>query len=108
MSNGMKLVILAGLLAAGYGVYRWTAGDTPQVVLANGKRLSGENVRSPIKAGLVASQSGQTITFALHLSDADGQAIRAVTLPGGRRPPAKITIVDPGGSVLHTGSFRYG
>jgi len=108
MSNGMKFVILAGLLAVSYGVYRWAAGDMPDVVLANGQRLSGDKVRSPIKAGLIASQSGQTINFALHLRDADDQAIRSVTLPGGRRPAAKITITDPGGSVLHTGSFRYG
>lgn len=108
MSNGMKLVILAGLLAVGYGVYRWTAGDMPDVVLANGQRLGGDKVRSPIKAGLVASQTGQTINFALHLRDADGQAIRSVNLPGGRRPAATITITDPGGGVLHTGTFRYG
>ncbi len=108
MSNGMKLIILAALLSVGYGVYRWTLGDMPEVVLANGQRLSGDKVRSPIKAGLVASQVGQQIVFGLNLRDADGQTIRAVVLPGGRRPAAKITIADPGGSVLHTGTFRYG
>ena len=108
MNNGMKLVILAGLLAVGYGVYQWMGGSSPQLVLANGRKVSGDDIRGPIKAGLTASQVGSEVIFGIHLKDADGQAIRTVVLPGGRQPTARITIVESGGKVLHTGTFRYG
>lgn len=107
-NRGIKIVVVLGLLAAAYGLYSWLVGSSPQVMLANGRTVSGGAVRTPIRAGLVANQAPGLVLFTLKLLDADGQAIRAVTLSGGKQPEAKVTIIDERGTLLHTGTFRYG
>jgi len=107
-NNGIKIVVVLGLAAAGYGLYAWLGGSGPQVMLANGQTVSGKDIRTPIRAGLVANQAPGMVHFSLKLLGADGQAIKAIILSGGKQPEAKVTIIDERGTLLHSGTFRYG
>ena len=107
-NNGIKIVIVLGLAAAAFGLYSWLGGSGPQVMLANGRTVSGDDIRTPIRAGLVANKAPGMVLFTLTLLDGQGQAIRGVSLSGGKKPDAKVTIIDERGTLLHSGTFRYG
>lgn len=103
------IILAAGLALVGYGAYKmFGPAGMPEVVMASGRRIDGEQVAGPVQARLLASAGGRVIHFGILLTDARGQTIRSINLPGLRRPSPEVIVVDQRGAIVHRGRFKYG
>lgn len=110
MSNAK--IAVAGVIALGllgYGVYRMFPRGEGQVVLASGAVLAGEDIAAPLSGSVKTLQRGDVVYLVLQLADASGRPVRAVMLPGGKRPdPPRVEVFDDAGRRVYSCTLRYG
>ena len=100
-----KYRVLAVLIAAAaltYGLSCRTMKSTP------GKK-EGKKYAEPISVSVQARNHQSGIAFMLLLQDANGEKVKGIVLPTGKRPAApKVTIVDAEGNEVYKFSMQYG
>jgi hypothetical protein len=80
-----------------------------KVVLESGKVYVGSEIPAPLKAGIDARKSGQLVLFSLSCTDAKGEPVRQILLPGDEQPdPPEVKVVDQAGKAVYTCTLEYG
>ena len=94
--------ILAALIAAAALTYGLSCRNEK----SKGKK---RNYAQPVSAWAQARNHRGRIAFILQLQEANGEKLRSLVLPTGKRPsPPEVTITDAEGNEVYTFSMRYG
>ncbi len=109
---GWILGLVLVLAVAGYAVVKLGvpfAGGEPQVLLRTGGWVPVEKAATPIRVQPVLRQQGRRVLVTVHMTDANGGAVRAIRGRGGRRPDApRVSIYDAEGSLIYRCRLSYG
>ncbi len=105
--------IALGLLLLGVMAIFLTA-DKPlslhksKVYFTSGGSATGEEVKTPLKASVIAQQRARRVTFSLQLSDAGGKKIRSLHISTGRSKRPKVEIFNALGERVYACTLEYG
>lgn len=108
---GKWALIALGIFAfagAVVGIRNLAGAGTPRVILASGRAAAIEDVPTPIRVRPIIGRAGRRVIMQFAMTDAQGIAVKGISLGTSRMPLPRITVLDEAGNVVHTGKFEYG
>jgi len=101
------IVVVAILAVRQLGCRSPSRGEAA-VLLNPGGWVSGDQIKTPLQAGLEVQQQGRTLMFLLRLRDAAGTQIRGIRLPGGLPKEPTVTVFNAAGDRVYNCRLKYG
>ena len=78
------------------------------VLLNPGGWVSGDQIKTPLQAGLEVQQRGRTVLFLLRLRDAAGTQVRGIRVAGGLPKAPTVTVFNAAGDRVYNCRLKYG
>jgi hypothetical protein len=78
------------------------------VILASGRAAAIEDVPTPIRVRPIVARAGRRVIMRFAMTDAQGNAVKGISLGAGRMPLPRIAVLDAAGNTVHSGKFEYG